>query len=403
MRALTAVTSSRSNTRHPSVSPVSPCPPLPCRMPDVAEAEAAWLARLAASLSQNAARVLPCARRAAVACLLRQSPGGLECFFIIRAAHPGDPWSGDVAWPGGRVEAGETDLQAAIRETREEVGLHLDESCYQLLGPLDDRPAVRKKGRATLVVRTFIFVQRAPETAPLQLQPKEVAAAWWVPLSLLTSCPQPLPLFRVPVTRLSTRFPALVRHYCMPSIAIVLSPLTNHHSADAAQSQAVFSAPSCRPGCGPLPMHPPAAASPGGWSRAALGRHPGPVRAPGGCVRRGGRHAGGAALANAARALGPAAQAVRLDVTVTPPCSHLSQMYGLHSGSRPQAPHTKNHHPTSTVSSPGPQPWAPPPRGPPPPWAGPPPQAPRAPAWGWPEWAWPAGPGPLPSWCSRQP
>ena len=181
-------------------------------MPDAAEAEAAWLARLAVSLGHNAARVLPCARRAAVACLLRQSPGGVECFFIIRAAHPGDPWSGDVAWPGGRVEAGETDLQAAIRETREEVGLHLDESCYKLLGPLDDRPAVRKKGRATLVVRTFVFLQLAAETAPLELQPKEVAAAWWVPLSLLTTgCPQPLPLFRVPVTRLSTRFPALVR------------------------------------------------------------------------------------------------------------------------------------------------------------------------------------------------
>lgn len=36
-----------------------------------------------------------------------------------------DRWSGHVALPGGKLEAGETDLQAAVRECEEEVGISL--------------------------------------------------------------------------------------------------------------------------------------------------------------------------------------------------------------------------------------------------------------------------------------
>jgi hypothetical protein len=44
----------------------------------------------------------------------------LQLLMIKRATRLGDPWSGDVALPGGKVEAGETSLQAAIRETKVE-------------------------------------------------------------------------------------------------------------------------------------------------------------------------------------------------------------------------------------------------------------------------------------------
>lgn len=36
-----------------------------------------------------------------------------------------DAWSGHVALPGGRQEVGESELQAAVRECEEEVGIEL--------------------------------------------------------------------------------------------------------------------------------------------------------------------------------------------------------------------------------------------------------------------------------------
>lgn len=73
-------------------------------------------------------------RRAAVALVLRrrhhrrktgdndaEAVSSVEILLIRRAINERDPWSGDVALPGGKVEADETDFEAAIRECREEV------------------------------------------------------------------------------------------------------------------------------------------------------------------------------------------------------------------------------------------------------------------------------------------
>ena len=57
--------------------------------------------------------------------------------FIHRVAHDKDPWSGHIAFPGGRIESGDTSARhAAVRETEEEVGLLLPEQAY--IGQLDD-------------------------------------------------------------------------------------------------------------------------------------------------------------------------------------------------------------------------------------------------------------------------
>ena len=74
--------------------------------------------------------------RAAVAMILRQGGSGLELFLIQRASHDQDPWSGHLAFPGGKVEPGEEPKQAAERETCEEVGLDLGKARY--LGPLGE-------------------------------------------------------------------------------------------------------------------------------------------------------------------------------------------------------------------------------------------------------------------------
>src|SRR5262245_41364530 len=65
--------------------------------------------------------------RAAVALVFCAPPGAEpELLFIERARREGDPWSGHMAFPGGRRDPKDTDLAAtAARETHEEVGLGL--------------------------------------------------------------------------------------------------------------------------------------------------------------------------------------------------------------------------------------------------------------------------------------
>lgn len=122
-------------------------------------------------------------QRAAVAAILRQRGRGTEVLFIRRAERPGDPWSGHMAFPGGRASEHDPDLLAtAIRETREEVGLDLQGS--EVLGQLDDLPAISKFRPTGLVITPFVFaVEEAP---PLALN-HEVAEAVWAPLEPLAS------------------------------------------------------------------------------------------------------------------------------------------------------------------------------------------------------------------------
>src|SRR5262249_42208670 len=80
----------------------------------------------------------PRAIEAAVAlALVPIHDGDLELLFIQRAELAGDPWSGQMALPGGRRDADDLDLLAtAIREAREETGIELLRD--YLLGQLDE-------------------------------------------------------------------------------------------------------------------------------------------------------------------------------------------------------------------------------------------------------------------------
>ena len=124
----------------------------------------------------------PSVRRAAVALVLRPDPrGGLDLLFIRRADYPGDPWSGQIAFPGGRQEPEDDTLrETAIRETREEVGLDLL-SHGLVLGALDELHP-RTPVLPPIVVRPYVFVTGAG----VELRPTaEVAAAFWAPLDRL--------------------------------------------------------------------------------------------------------------------------------------------------------------------------------------------------------------------------
>ena len=64
-----------------------------------------------------------------------------ELLFIRRAVREGDPWSGDMAFPGGRAERTDrSDRETAERETWEEIGLDLSAGVYVGALPVRQSP-----------------------------------------------------------------------------------------------------------------------------------------------------------------------------------------------------------------------------------------------------------------------
>ena len=121
-------------------------------------------------------------RKAAVALIFRAGEDGTpELLFIKRAEYPGDPWSGQIAFPGGREEPGDSSLaDTATRETREETGIDLARD-GTFIGTLDDlRPRVTRL--PDVIVRPFVVLLNHYE--PLILS-HEVALAFWIPLAAL--------------------------------------------------------------------------------------------------------------------------------------------------------------------------------------------------------------------------
>ncbi len=121
-------------------------------------------------------------RRAAVALIFRLGNDGvLELLFIKRAEYPADPWSGQMAFPGGREEAGDASLaETAIRETREETGIDLARDGL-MIGTLDDlRPFTVRL--PAIVVRPYVWLLDRNE--PLILS-EEIALALWYPFASL--------------------------------------------------------------------------------------------------------------------------------------------------------------------------------------------------------------------------
>jgi len=67
---------------------------------------------------------------AAVALLLKPTDKNLEILFVKRAENPLDPWSGQMALPGGKRDATDRSLkQTVVRETLEETNINLLECC----------------------------------------------------------------------------------------------------------------------------------------------------------------------------------------------------------------------------------------------------------------------------------
>jgi 8-oxo-dGTP pyrophosphatase MutT (NUDIX family) len=113
------------------------------------------------------------ARPSAVLVLLADGPDGAEVLLTRRSMQL-STHRGEVSFPGGRVDPGETYEQAALREAFEEVGLLPD--LARVVGRL--RPI------ATFVSRSWIVPVVGTIAAPMRLEghPDEVDRTMWVRL-----------------------------------------------------------------------------------------------------------------------------------------------------------------------------------------------------------------------------
>lgn len=123
---------------------------------------------------------------AAVMACLRAGSGGTEVLLCRRARRSGDPWSGHIGLPGGRLAAGDRGpLEAARRETLEEVGFDplRHGTLLGSLAPLDPPPP-----RVTLAA----FVVEIHASVRLRLN-DEIEQAWWTPFRALESVAAQVP------------------------------------------------------------------------------------------------------------------------------------------------------------------------------------------------------------------
>jgi 8-oxo-dGTP pyrophosphatase MutT (NUDIX family) len=121
-------------------------------------------------------------KRSAVAMILQVREGELNILMIKRAEREGDPWSGHMAFPGGRMDKSDAHgFAVAVRETAEEVGLVLgpQDECIGRLSDLNARP---RWGTLGMTVTPFVFrLEREVTFTPNY----EVAEVVWVPLEFL--------------------------------------------------------------------------------------------------------------------------------------------------------------------------------------------------------------------------
>jgi 8-oxo-dGTP pyrophosphatase MutT (NUDIX family) len=123
-------------------------------------------------------------QRAAVAIIVEDHPQlGLAFLMIQRAEREGDPWSGQMAFPGGKHDTDDQHItHTALREIEEELGVP-GKSLHRF-GRLSD-----------ILARPYRIQQKPMVVSPLLFEPlktmhfcpnEEVADVLWVPVSYFT-------------------------------------------------------------------------------------------------------------------------------------------------------------------------------------------------------------------------
>lgn len=124
------------------------------------------------------------AYRAAVNILLSQNEhNDLQILMIKRAIFPGDRWSGQMGFPGGKNEPEDHSIRmTAHREMWEECGIDINQ-CSPLGRLSDVQAAPYKPMQKTLTISPFVYEAEAKLEFTLS---NEVAKTFWIPLSIFT-------------------------------------------------------------------------------------------------------------------------------------------------------------------------------------------------------------------------
>ena len=154
-------------------------------------------------------------KRAAV-CLIVANEKPRPTLIITRRSSKLNAHAGQFAFPGGRVDVGETIEQAALRETQEEVGLTLTPA--DILGRLDDYPT-----RSGYLITPLVawLPDQDNAAATMRANPDEVAAIYRIPLDDLEVPGSPEFVSIPESTQPVIRYPLLGTRIHAPSAALM--------------------------------------------------------------------------------------------------------------------------------------------------------------------------------------
>jgi len=176
--------------------------------------DAVLRSRLAANLARLAPAPVPDAglKRAAVCVIVTDGGRGEAALLITKRAARLNRHAGQYALPGGRLDEGESPLDAARREALEEIGLALDPAAF--LGRLDDFPT-----RSGYLITPLVAWVEAG--AAMQPNPAEVARIYRVPLAELGKADSPQFISIPESDRPVIRYPILGTLVHAPTAAVL--------------------------------------------------------------------------------------------------------------------------------------------------------------------------------------
>lgn len=112
---------------------------------------------------------------AAVALLLKHANEGFRILFVKRAENPVDPWSGQMAFPGGKRSSEDKNLRhTVVRETLEEINVNLLDRC-RLLGVMT--PLTSTQRPEMKILPFVVLLEHEPS---IKLNNKELERFVWI-------------------------------------------------------------------------------------------------------------------------------------------------------------------------------------------------------------------------------